>query len=191
MDEEAKESQLVPLKEQNNLIARVVPELSSEIYERLIRTEQDYHKENVASGAFGKPTRVSDMYISRYGIMGYSEYNMGQECLGGIILVPKKLSLVLQLVGETIWKNFKEKHFGTLKLEEQVENLKDFRHRGVKFVDEKYFWACHPHFLGVGPQMIDQIRDITESVLNFMKELDESVDEIRGYRSTGSTFDFS
>ncbi len=192
MSQENPESnQLIPLNEQGNLVARVNSSLSSEIYRRLTRQEEDYYKSDVPSAAFGRPTRVSDMYMSRYGIMGYAEYSIVQEVLGGIILFPKKLSLIIQFVGEDAWKQFKGEHFGSWELEKHVEDLADPRHIGVRFVDEKYYWACHPDYGSVGDSMIDQIRDVTGTVLDFLKRLDGSFDRIRGYTPENPSSDFS
>ena len=179
---------LVPLKEHGNLVAKVNSELSSEIYRRLKREGQ---KDNDHPSAFGRPSRVSDMYMGRYGIMGYAEYSIVFESIGGIILLPKKLSLLLQFAGEDVWNQFKDEHFKKWDLEKNVENLEDRRHLGIRFVDEKYYWACHPEYRDVGPQMIEQIRDVSNQITGFLKELDKSVDKIRGYVPDDPSSDFS
>ena len=103
---QGKNDQLFPLSEHCDLVARVNSGLSTDIYKRLIRQEEDSAKAGFPSGAMSRKTRVSEMFMGRYGIMGYAEYSITQECLGGIILFPKKLSLLLQLSGESVWNQF-------------------------------------------------------------------------------------
>src|SRR3989338_8721468 len=130
-------NQLVPLIEQGNLVAKINSELASQVYRKLDREGTDAHI-----------TRASDMYISRYSIMGYVEYNVAQECIGGIVLVPKKLALMIQLYGEEAWNTFKSDHVKCIDLEKNIERLDDARHIGVRFTDEIYFFAYHPAGFG-------------------------------------------
>lgn len=171
------ENSLIPLVEKNNLVAKIDPNIASEI--------------SMSLGQSSKITRITDMYFSRYGIMGYGEYNVAQESLGGIILVPKKLSLILQLMSESVWEEFKGKYFKTSDLEKSIEKLNDPRHIGVSFVDEIYYYGYHPDFTDVHSQMVDQIRDISDDVTTFLTTLDEYIDDKRGYRPTEPRDDFS
>jgi hypothetical protein len=122
--------------------------------------------------------------------MGYVEYNVTQEVMGGIILFPKKLSLVLQIVGDEVWNQFKERNFENWELEKNVENLDDPRHFGAAFLDQKYFWASLHGYGHVWPQMVDQIRATSDEVVETLEYLDKDIDKIRGYCPNPST-DFS
>ena len=188
---QGKNDQLVLLSEHCDLVARVNSGLSTEIYKRLIGHEEDSAKEGFPSGAMNRKTRVSEMFMSRYGIMGYAEYTITHECLGGIILFPKKLSLLLQLAGESVWDKFTAEYFNGRELEKHVEKLEDARHEGVRFLDEKYYWACHPDYSEVGGQMIDQVRGISSTIVEFLKRLDKGIDKIRGYTPENPSSDFN
>lgn len=172
---------LMPLENHNNLVALIDKELATKIYDELQKV-----------AASGECSRVSDMYMSRYGIMGYAEYNTVEEAMGGILLVPKKLSLILQLVGDEVWANFKHEHFKNWELEKWIETLDDPRHIGVTFIDGTYYWGCCPSGYGsVWPQMIDQARSVSEEVIECLKKMDTFIDAKRKYQPQDPSSEFS
>lgn len=124
-------------------------------------------------------TRVSDMYISSYGILGYAEYNVVGEELGGVVEVPKKLTLLLQLASEKVYKQFKEEFFGSYDLEKHIEDLEIPQLAGAKFMDEVYYYGFCRDFSSVGCNMIDEIRDVEERVKDFLQKTDEFVNSLR------------
>lgn len=159
---------LVPMPEYSGLVARVHPDIASEFFSIRDRVKKDE-----------RLTRVSDIFLSRYGIMGYVEYNKTCEQLSGIIEVPKKLTLILQLVDS--YERFKQEFFSGWDLEKWDETLSIPQLQGVKFLDKTYYWAltCES---SVGPSMKSDIDSLCESICRQLKDYDAWVDAVNPNR---------
>ncbi|MCX6742321.1 MAG: hypothetical protein NTX24_04095 [Candidatus Pacearchaeota archaeon] len=159
---------LIPLPEYSGLVARVHPDIASELFGNRGRVKKDE-----------RLTRVSDIFLSRYGIMGYVEYNKTSEQLSGIIEVPKKLTLILQLVDS--YERFKQKFFMGWDLEKFDETLSIPQLQGVKFLDKTYYWAltCES---SAGPNMKSDVDSLCESICGQLKDYDAWVDAVNPSR---------
>ena len=63
---------LTPYTQADGLVATVNNEIASTITTNKERIKHD----SDPFGSYGNPTRVSELFMSRYGIMGYVEYSI-------------------------------------------------------------------------------------------------------------------
>jgi hypothetical protein len=159
----------VPVPEYSGLVARIHPDIASELFGNRDRVKKDE-----------RLTRVSDVFLSRYGIMGYVEYNKTSEQLSGIIEVPKKLTLVLQLVDS--YEKFKHEFFRGWDLEKFDETLSIPQLQGVKFLDKTYYWAltCES---SAGPNMKSEVDSLCDCICRQLKDQDAWVDAVNPNRT--------
>ena len=190
---------LVPVQEDSGLVAVVRKDIAYAITvnRRERGEERDFWydgrdeyttKEYIRLISGGRTTRVSDVFMSRYGIMGYVEYSIVGEEMSGVIEVPKKLTLILQLIGDEVYEEFKRNF--QWDIDKNPENLDIPQLKGVKFLDTTYYWAAYPGYHGVGSVMKDQIDEEADSVKQFLIRLDEQIDGFRGIKPENPADDF-
>ncbi len=128
----------------------------------------------------GEIFRVSDMYIGRYGVLGYVELSMvgGSPHLMGIIEVPGRLVDSMKKVpGMTGYVNevvFESKGSFT---SARKEDLKHPSLEGVALFDSTYFWHPHPEVRLIDPpEVAGEIKLIEGEVIDFITNFDGVLD---------------
>lgn len=91
----------------------------------------------------GMPRRVSDMYIGRYGILGYVERNDfdGRANVGGCIEIPGSLVKAIKNV-PGMEGYLRDVVFGKQDFTNKKENMNHPSLSGAKLFDSEYYW--HP-----------------------------------------------
>src|SRR3989338_7836657 len=160
---------VLPVREENGLVGRVERNTAAEITYGMDRKDSSYD-----------PQRLSALYVSRYGIMGYVEYNITQEVISGILEVPKRLALLVHAVmGDEEYERWNKEVFGLKRdnlLDNHPEDLTLSALQGTTFLDQTYFWVPKPEARSLWGVMHDCIDDTLQEVLDTLKHADREID---------------
>ena len=170
---------LIPISEEKGLVARVERNLSAQITYGHVDKDMNSIQ------------RVSDLYVSRYGIMGYVEYGVVQEYISGIIEVPKRLALFVHAaLGDDLYKEWNSQVFGlSTLLDDHPEDLQIPQLAGATFLDKTYLWAPKPEAHQLSGVMKDDIDDCLREVLDTLKTADTTIDNIFGRTAPEPRYD--
>jgi len=149
--------------------------------DRLLILEDNYS--NILKGTNaqeGMPRRVSDMYVGRYGILGYVERNDsdGSANVGGCIEIPGSLVKAIKNV-RGMEGYLREAVFGNQDFTNEKENMNHPSLSGAKLFDSEYYW--HPigyrsvNIMAVNDCIDDFDYDVRHFIIDFETVLDKFV----------------